>query len=169
MERLIRKAKERDLPRILELIECGRQKMRASGNLDQWTDGNPRQELILQDIANGNSYIVEDDCETVATFAFIQGPDITYKRIYEGLWLDETDDYYVIHRLASKPGVHGVLKAVLDHCFTLTLNIRIDTHRQNVIMRHALEKYGFRYCGIIYLLDGAERLAYQLVKQKSFT
>ena len=83
MERLIRKAKERDLPRILELIEYGRQKMRASGNLDQWTDGNPRQELILQDIANGNSYIVEDDGEAVATFAFIQGPDITYKRIYE--------------------------------------------------------------------------------------
>ena len=169
MERVIRKAIDGDLLRILELIECGRQKMRATGNQDQWTEGNPRQELILQDIANGNSYIVEDDGEAVATFAFIQGPDITYKRIYEGQWLDETDDYFVIHRLASMPGVHGVLKAVLDHCFTLTPNIRIDTHHQNVIMRYALEKYGFRYCGIIYLQDGAERLAYQLVRQNSFT
>jgi hypothetical protein len=35
-------------------------------------------------------------------------------------------------------------------------------------MRHALEKYGFCYCGIIYLQDGAERLAYQLVRQNSF-
>ena len=129
MERVIRKAIDGDLSRILELIECGRQKMRATGNLDQWTAGNPRQEIILQDIANGN-----DDGEAVATFAFIQGPDITYKRIYEGQWLDETDDYFVIHRLASMPGVHGVLKAVLDHCFTVTPNIRIDTHRQNVIM-----------------------------------
>ncbi|MBQ5456348.1 MAG: GNAT family N-acetyltransferase, partial [Prevotella sp.] len=53
------------------------------------------------------------------------------------------------------------MKAVFDYCFTRTTNIRIDTHRQNVIMRNVLQKYGFRYCGIIYLLDGAERLAYQ--------
>ena len=70
-------------------------------------------------------------------------------------------EYWVIHRLASAPDVHGVLRAVLDYCFARTTNIRVDTHRQNVIMRHALEHYGFSYCGIIFLLDGAERLAYQ--------
>ena len=81
MERVIRKAIDGDLLRILELIECGRQKMRASGNLDQWTDGNPRQELILQDIANGNSYIVEDDGEAVATFAFKTSPINAFMRV----------------------------------------------------------------------------------------
>ena len=40
-------------------------------------------------------------------------------------------------------------------------NLRIDTHRDNVIMRHVIEHYGFTYCGIIYLLNGDERLAYQ--------
>lgn len=159
--RTIRQSTKADLPRILELIEYGRQKMRAVGNLEQWTDGNPRQEVLLQDIEQGNSYIVEDDGLAVGTFALIKGPDVTYHHIYEGQWLDETDDYWVIHRLASSPEVHGILKAVLDYAFTRTTNIRIDTHRDNVIMRRALDKYGFSYCGIIYLLDGAERLAYQ--------
>jgi N-acetylmuramic acid 6-phosphate etherase len=36
-------------------------------------------------------------------------------------------------------------------------------------MRYALEKYGFRYCGIIYLLDGAERLAFQSCKSVAIT
>ena len=42
-----------------------------------------------------------------------------------------------------------------------TRNIRIDTHRDNRIMQHVLEKFGFTYCGIIYLLSGDERLAFQ--------
>ena len=40
-------------------------------------------------------------------------------------------------------------------------NIRIDTHRDNKIMRHNIEKHCFTYCGIIYLANGDERLAYQ--------
>ncbi|MBQ2360783.1 MAG: N-acetyltransferase [Prevotella sp.] len=161
VQRTIRQANEDDLPRILELIEYGRQKMRAVGNIEQWNNGNPTRDTLLQDIEDGNSYLVEDDGIAVATFAFVEGPDITYEHIYDGCWLDEMGDYYVIHRLASAPNTHGIMKAVFDYCFTRTTNIRIDTHRQNVIMRNVLQKYGFCYCGIIYLLDGAERLAYQ--------
>ena len=40
-------------------------------------------------------------------------------------------------------------------------NLKIDTHRDNRIMQHLLDKNGFTYCGIIYLDDGTERLAYQ--------
>ena len=69
MKRTIRLATQEDLPRIMELIEYGRQKMRAVGNVEQWTDGNPRQETIVQDIEDENSYFVEDDGIPVATFA----------------------------------------------------------------------------------------------------
>ena len=31
------------------------------------------------------------------------------------------------------------------------------------IMQHNIEKYGFTYCGIIYLISGDERLAYQKI------
>ena len=174
-QRTIRHATQEDMPRILELIECGRQKMRAVGNMAQWTNGDPQREVLIHDIEQGNSYLVEEAGVAVATFAFVKGPDVTYEHIYEGRWLDETDDfeqkgpeitksdYYVIHRMASMPEVHGIMKTVLDFAFRKTSNLRIDTHRQNIIMRRALEKYGFRYCGIIYLLDGAERLAFQKI------
>ncbi len=40
-------------------------------------------------------------------------------------------------------------------------NLKIDTHRDNKIMQHLLEKNGFKYCGIINTDDGTERMAYQ--------
>lgn len=165
--RTIKKSVVADIPVIMQLLECGRQKMRANGNLEQWTDGNPKQSLIEADINNGNSYILEEDGKAVATFAFIEGPDITYDNIYEGKWKENTLPYHVIHRMASLHGTHGVFKDILEYCFERCNNIRIDTHRQNSIMRNALSKYGFEYCGIIYLLDGAERLAYQQIRIES--
>jgi N-acetylmuramic acid 6-phosphate etherase len=143
--------------------------MRAAGNNEQWTNGQPSQEVIEEDIRLGESYVMTENGKVVVTFAFKPGPDVTYAKIYEGKWLDDVKPYYVVHRLASAPGVRGVLKDVLNFCFSHTDNIRIDTHRQNVVMRHALEKYGFRYCGIIYLLDGAERFAFQSCKSAAIT
>jgi hypothetical protein len=96
----------------------------------------------------------------VGTFAFIPGPDVTYKVIYDGQWLNDKP-YYVIHRIASTPRSHGILDALLDYCEALSPNIRIDTHEDNIIMRKGLEKRGYQYCGIIHLLNGDERLAFQ--------
>ena len=152
-----------DIGCIMDLLEMGRQKMRANGNMEQWTNGNPKQALVEEDIRNGNSYVMEEDGVVIATFAFIEGPDVTYQTVYEGEWMAGEKPYHVVHRMASRHEVHGVFKDVLDFGFEKTDNIRIDTHRQNAIMRKALEKYGFTYCGIIYLLDGAERLAYQRI------
>ena len=42
-------------------------------------------------------------------------------------------------------------------------SIRIDTHRDNSVMRNALLREGYRYCGIIRCWNGSERLAYQLI------
>ena len=49
----------------------------------------------------------------------------------------------------------------MDFSFAHDNNIRIDTHRDNKIMQHNIEKHCFTYCGIIYLANGDERLAYQ--------
>ena len=38
-------------------------------------------------------------------------------------------------------------------------SIRVDTHKDNHIMQHNIEKHGFTYCGIINLANGDERLA----------
>ncbi|PTL32921.1 GNAT family acetyltransferase [Prevotella sp. oral taxon 376] len=160
MARTFRKATAEDLDRIMQLIECGRQKMRQNGNTRQWADGQPSRETLSQDIAIGNSYLLEEDGMPIATFALAPGPDATYQKICQGEWLND-EPYYVVHRMASMPGKHHVFGDVLDYGFTRTGNIRIDTHRDNATMRHLILKYGFHYCGIIHLADGTERLAYQ--------
>ena len=157
----IRKAEREDLDGVLAVLEAARGIMRSSGNPNQWADGYPSQEAIIRDMDLGNGYIVEEDGSLAAYFAFIASPEPTYARIYGGSWLDDTRPYHVIHRIASYPQVHGVFNAIMDWCFAQDSNIRIDTHRDNRIMQHLILRYGFRYCGIIYLESGDERLAYQ--------
>jgi hypothetical protein len=161
MERLVRKTIASDLPVVLELIESGRKIMRESGNPHQWGKNHPTIAQLQKDIEDGHSFLLMDGDKAIATFAFIPRPDVTYAKIYDGAWIDTAKPYYVIHRVASLPEYHGVMKDILDYCFGVTDNIRIDTHRDNKPMQHCLVKYGFRYCGIIHLLDGDERLAYQ--------
>lgn len=163
IDREVKRAVLSDLPAVMRLIECGRQTMRLSGNLHQWEGNYPPQEQLRQDIARGHSYLLMEGGESIATFAFIPGPDITYRRIEQGRWLDETRAYAVIHRVAALPSRHGVMKDILRYCFSIIGNIRIDTHRDNTIMRHCLASCGFSYCGIIHLLNGDERLAYQKI------
>ena len=159
---LIHKSTINDLPSILKLIQDGRQKMISEGNIIQWTNGHPSNEQIISDIRKGVSHIIIDESthQPIATFALIEGPDPTYAQIYDGQWLDSLP-YYVIHRVASAPGVHGIMRMVLEYAFSFTDTIRIDTHQDNRTMRALLQKYGFTYCGIIILENGDPRLAYQ--------
>ena len=157
----IRRTTADELPLLLDMVEQSRRTMRKNGNMHQWTNGNPRPELFEADIANGNSYVcIDEDGAVKGTFAFICGADPTYAKIYDGAWLNDKP-YGVIHRIASTEDSHGVARACLDWCYSRLTNIRIDTHRDNTIMRHILLRQGFSYCGIIYLADGDERLAYQ--------
>lgn len=159
----IRKSEREDLPCIVRLIEQGRKKMQAQGNTHQWCNGHPRISQLEQDIEHGVSHMVMEGEVPVATFALIAGPDPTYAEIHNGQWLNDRP-YHVIHRVASAPGVHGIMRTVLEYAFSLTDTVRIDTHEDNITMRSLLQKYGFTYCGIILLENGDPRMAYQLTK-----
>lgn len=160
----IRPAHNDDLAEVMAVLAAAKGIMRASGNDAQWIGGYPSEEVILEDIARGNGFVVLDDGRIVAYFAFIASPEPTYARIDGGAWLDDEAPYHVVHRLGSYPEVHGVFNAVMDWCFERDPNIRVDTHRDNRIMQHCIDRYGFTYCGIIYLESGDERLAYQLIR-----
>ena len=161
MKYKIRKANLKDLPIILNLRDQAREIMRSYGNTFQWPDGYPREDMFVKDIEQGYSYVMMNDEGTiVGTFALIPGPDITNKVIYDGQWLDD-EPYHVIHRIASTPQSHGILDALLEFSEAIAPNIRIDTHEANIIMRKGLERHGYQYCGIIHLLNGDERMAFQ--------
>ena len=161
---IIRTATLGDLPAIMAVLKAGRGIMLASGNLHQWPEGYPTEEMVRRDLGPGFGKVMEENGRVVAYFACIPSPDPTYAIIYEGRWLDNERPYYVVHRIASFPEVHGVFKAMMAYLDGITDNIRIDTHRDNKIMQHNLAKYGFAYCGIIHIASGAERLAYQRLR-----
>ena len=81
-----------------------------------------------------------------------------------------------LHRVAVRndwkgQGIAGaMIEEVVSMCQNYKMkSIRIDTHRENSSMQSMMKKNGFDYCGIIYLEDGAERLAYErMVKERAF-
>ncbi len=160
----IRAAQQEDMAEIMKVVAAAKQIMRQSGNVHQWVDGYPSEAVIAADMEKNGGFVVEDKERIVGYFAYLPSPEPTYNKIYEGEWLDDTLPYHVVHRIASYPEVHGVFSSIMDYCFSLDRNIRIDTHRDNKIMQHNILKHGFHYCGIIYLLSGDERLAYQKIK-----
>ena len=163
MNRIIRKAISSEVADIMRVIEAAKGIMRSSGNMHQWVDGYPSESVILSDIEREVGYVVVDGAKIVGYFAFIPSPDPTYAKIYQGEWTDDILPYHVIHRIASYPDVHNIFCDIIDFCYAIDTNLRVDTHRDNTIMQHNLLKHGFTYCGIIYLLSGDERLAYQKV------
>lgn len=156
----IRKTVLEDLDNVMDIYEGARRFMKESGNPNQWGDNYPDKNMLINDISDGNSYVCVDDDKIVGVFCFSIGPDPTYLTIYEGNWLNDKP-YGVIHRIASLSRKKGVASFCLNWCFEKWPNIRIDTHRDNIIMQNFLKKHGFTQCGIIYLKDGSERLAYQ--------
>lgn len=160
---MIREARPSDMSAIMQVMEAAKKIMRSSGNMHQWGEGYPSEAVILSDMEKNGGFVVEEDSKVIAYFAFLPSPEPTYDRIYGGSWLDDVQPYHVIHRIASYPNVHGIFKSIMDFCFSRDANIRIDTHKDNTIMQHNIEKHGFTYCGIIYLESGDERLAYQRI------
>ena len=161
MSYTIRKSTLADLPTILNLRDQAREIMRSYGNTFQWPDGYPRDDMFRKDIElSGSHVMLDEEGRIVGTFALLPSPEVTYNVIYDGQWLND-EPYHVIHRIASTPDSHGILDALLDYCESKVGNIRIDTHEANIIMRKGLEKHGYQYCGIIHLLNGDERWAFQ--------
>lgn len=157
---MIRRATYDDVPVLMDVFRKARGIMRSSGNMNQWNDGYPSEEVVRKDIDNGHCVVLCEDGKVVATMAFIPGPDPTYAEIYDGGWLSDAP-YHVIHRIAvAEPG-HNAARALLDWGFGQAGSIRIDTHKDNVIMHHVLSKYGFTHCGVILLANGDPREAYQ--------
>ena len=157
----IRKTKPEEIHILMDIFALAKAFMKKSGNLNQWNDGYPSRELIMQNIQKEFSYVcMDDDHEIVATFYFEIGIDPNYAKIYDGEWLND-EPYGVIHRMASTGKVKGISDYCLQWCFDQCKNIRIDTHRDNLTMQNAVRRNGYTYCGIIHLQNGAERLAFQ--------
>lgn len=159
---LVRKAKMEDWEQILYCYQKARQYMKDTGNGSQWGDHHPPEDMLKEDIELGQLYVcVAEDDKVHGVFVFLLGEDPTYGYVKDGAWLNN-EAYGTIHRIAGDGEYKGVFKAALAYCQSQINNIRADTHENNKTMQHLFEKYGFKKVGIIFLLDGRERIAYHL-------
>ena len=163
-----RQAKISDLDQIVEIIELSKKYLKET-KVDQWQDGYPAKEDLRRDIESGNSYVLTNKDEIVATTVISLDGESTYNSIFNGEWITN-EDYIVMHRVAvhDKYKGKGIFKELIKEAENLALNkgissIKIDTHRDNISMQRAVVKNDFKKCGIIYLEDGSERIAFEKV------
>lgn len=154
----IRNAFPEDLPRIEEIYAYARQFMHNCGNPDQWGTQYPPQDQLVSDIEKSLLYVITEGNNIHGVFYFYIGEDPTYAKIFGGSWRSDTL-YGTIHRIAGD-GSGGILKHAVDFAQSRISHLRIDTHRDNLVMQKALAKQGFLPRGIIYIEDGSERIAY---------
>jgi len=159
-----RKAKKEDVNFCYSCIKDAKEYQKKLGFV-QWHDGYPTIDNVREDIDNEKGYILFNKDEDIGYFALYDGPDSDYNYI-DGDWLNNKP-YMVLHRLCYKSGYSGtglspasfeiIRKLVIDNGYNV---IRVDTHEDNKVMRHILQREGFVYCGIIYF-NNSPRLAYE--------
>ena len=156
----VKNAKITDLDTIVAIYKSAQDFMIKSGNPYQWGRTYPSLELIESDIREKKCMLVCDENDVHGVFALITEDEPTYHIIDNGNWIN-TEPYITIHRVASDGKVHGVFNCISNYCKSISSNVRIDTHTNNIVMQHHIEKNGFKKCGIIYVADGSPRIAYQ--------
>ena len=157
-----------DLGAMMDLFSEARATIATLG-IDQWQNGYPSEEIVVEDIRLSRSYAVKEGEALLGTFVLME-KEPTYDKIYDGAWLtgERTAGYLAIHRVAVAVACRGkgVSTSILNYAEEeakrrgLT-SLRIDTHEGNKVMRRMLEKHGFSYCGVIHLENGDLRVAYE--------
>ena len=159
----IRKTRLSDIDAADAIYSAAKKFMYDNGNPAQWNGSYPCGDDARDDVEKGIGYVCVDGEEVVAVFAFDVAEEKTYNMIYNGAWKCNSE-YAYIHRIAVKHHGRGIIDFCFSECFKMHPNLKIDTHRNNIPMQKVLLRNGFEYCGIIYLENGDERLAYQKVK-----
>lgn len=157
---MIRKANLNDLDMIMPMIEKGRSHIQEY-KIPQWINGYPSVETISEDIQNDRGYVLIKDDEIVGYFVILNH-DPCYDKI-DGKWIDDSP-YIAVHRTVTKYFNKGLGSLLFDELKQNYDHIRVDTHEGNVSMNKCLLKNNFKYCGVIYLADGAPRNAYEYIK-----
>ena len=158
---------EEDIVEIDKIFDQAKAYLKSKG-IDQWQNGYPNAETILEDIKTDTSYVLIDNNQVIGTMRFLIDVDVDYINI-EGKWLSD-GEYGVIHRIAVADALKGkgyanvLLDKAIDLCKEYGVHsLRIDTHEMNLSMRSFLKKHGFVECGIVYIRKTDRRIAYELL------
>lgn len=169
---MIRLAKIEDLKSIMNVIEDARDTLKQSGS-KQWNldNGYPDATDIITDIVSEQIYVYEDKVIDKILGCIVMCKDIDPNYELKNFWSND-ETYVSIHRLAvlkdslNKKVASSLLQYCIDNCDTV--NVRIDTHKNNLIMIKLIEKFKFTFKGVITLQEIDEdnlKNAYELIKR----
>ena len=165
-----RRAAASDMPEIMRAVREA-QAFMATLDIDQWQDGYPEPETLMEDIRIGQLYVVAEGDEVRGMAALSLMPEPVYDAI-DGAWATEADaKYLTIHRMATDDAARGrgVAARIVEEGVRLAresgcASVRADTHPGNLAMRRFLEKHGFVYRGLVYYYfkkGDPQRVAYE--------
>lgn len=161
-----RKTVKSDVTDVMKIIKQAQEYFKVQG-IDQWQNNYPNEEVIIKDIENDESYVLIKDNEIVATTVISFNREKTYEAIFDGQWITD-GEYAAIHRIAVADKFKGLgfsgkmINYAEKMCKDRNIkSIKADTHRDNLSMQALLGKNNFKYCGVIFLENGAERVAFE--------
>ena len=164
----IRLAFPNEVDAIMQVIDEAKKCLAEAGS-NQWQNGYPNTDTIIEDIISGQAYVALEEGELLAYAAVTKSPEKAYEAIYDGHWEGRESEYLVFHRIAVASDVQGqgVAQTFLEGLIEGFdyLDFRSDTHAKNKAMQHIFEKLGFKQVGKVPV-DG-ERLAYQKIKSNA--
>ena len=163
-----RKANIQDIDEVMVAVEDARRLLKEEGN-GQWQFGYPARSDFINDINNGNLFLVLTSDGEIASCCAITGYEEAYMHLYEGAWLTDYE-YIVMHRVAVKEKYRGqgFGKALFEVFISEgkkrgIKSLRIDTHKNNKLLLHLFDLYGFTYCGKAILPPDKDRVMYEKV------
>ncbi|MBU0941282.1 MAG: GNAT family N-acetyltransferase [Bacteroidetes bacterium] len=170
MQQQFRKATTSEIPQIWVILQQAIARRKADGS-NQWQDGYPNPEVILNDITKNAGYVLLEDEDIVGYVALLINDEPEYANI-EGQWLTN-DDFVVFHRVAIAENQlgKGLAKKLLYYIEEFALaneiySIKADTNFDNQAMITIFEKLGYAYCGQVYF-RGSARRAYEKILTKN--
>lgn len=133
--------------------------------IDQWQDGYPNEAVVMKDIQLGQCYLLILDNRVRGVMTVMTTPDPNYSHLDNGQWRYD-EPYGTIHRIAINKDFpsEGLSQKMLSEAERIAQEagcqvMRIDTHKDNLGMKHILMKQGYEVIGDLTLPDGGKRLA----------
>ena len=162
-----RPANINDLEGVMKVIREA-QAFLAEQKIDQWQNDFPNPDVITSDISKNTGHVFEKDGEIIAFFAFCPPPEPVYSILEGGSWLNNTDNYGAIHRVAVSSACRGtgIGHLIYEEAIRMSVergyaSVRVDTHPDNKIMCHTAKSHGFEPCGTVYYPGNLKRIAFE--------
>ena len=158
-----RMANESDRESILEIYLDGSDALKEDG-VDQWQGNYIPSFKDIDEHLGIDLYVLEYHKSVVSTVCLVEGIDEDYENI-KGKW-NTSIPYISIHKVATSNAYKKQYFAKKMMCYVENfakrkkMDLRIDTHKDNIKMNNFIVSCGYKYTGEVILQGKLERLAY---------